>query len=489
MRFSDNYEKIFAPRSVQTIKDAAFDIIERIGMRVPDPAICRELTANNRFRLRDGRFTVSKETADSFLNGIIARVKSGQAQNTNKNTNENESVSLNANRYLDGWINNYPHSYCDPETNKIVAFDTDSLVKMTAFCNRVCRKYSFSPNVPGYPSDVPPSCQALSRFVIGSKYLDGGTYPEPMCRYSAKYLFEMCGITGRQMTSLPVYLSTPLTFGDESFYAASENKRRLKSVYVCSMPSFGASTPLSVSGGIALILAETLLAAVIVDCLTGLETYIGVSLFPFDFKDLNLVFGAPETLMLQFICHSFNNALFGRTGSPGGLEIHTHSIRPDPQAAAEKALLMAAGYMKHNSFESVTFRGMGTLGMDEIFSPAQLFIDAELLSYMRRFDAGYETDPIPDNFIDEIRGGISAGFIPSERTAGKYRDYMYHSDLFTRAKSGTQISGIHGVQGGLEERAAKRARAELSRPPEMVLEPAAASALDKLLADAVRKAL
>ena len=448
-------------------------------MRVTDETIRSELLGKG-FSLVNGRLTVSRETAGSFLNSMIEREKNSRDETKNK------PEPQQSRRVLDGWINNYPHSFYDPETGAIISYNTDSLVKMTAFCNRVGKQYGFSVNVPGYPKDVPPACEGIARFVIGNKFLDGGTYPEPMCRHSAKYLFEMCDILGQKMTSLPVYLSTPLTIGDESFLTVLEYRDRLDSVSIGSMPSFGANTPLSISGGIALVLAEGLLGAIIVNSLTGLKTHIGVSLLPFDFKETNLVFGTPEFLMLHSLCHDFNNALFGRSGNMGSVEIHTQAIHPDGQAAAEKAIAMTAGYMMHEEGESITFRGMGTLGMDEVFSPAQLLVDAELLNYIRRFDSGYEIEKIPDDFLDEIREGIDKSFIPSERTAGRYRDFMYHSGLFTRASFGSQRRYNFT---GLAKKAADTARAELARKPEMVLESETAARLDKLLAEAVKGAL
>jgi len=468
----------FTPETLEMIKNAAFDIIGKIGMRATDKTLCRTLLGNG-FSLRDGRLTYPEAEAASFLAALIAREES------KRDEKNDDGKPPEGRRVLDGWINNYPHSFCDPETGKIMPYTMDSLTEMTAFCNRVCKKYNFTPNVPGCPKDVPPACEAVARFVVGSKYLDGGTYPEPMCRHSTKYLFEMCDVLGRRMSSLPVYLSTPLTIGDESFFNVLEYQNRLESVHIGSMPSFGASTPLSVSGGIALILAEVLMGAIIVNRLTGLETHIGVSLLPFDFKDVNLVFGTPEMPLLHSICNGFNNALFNRAGNGGGVEIHTHALRPDSQAAAEKAMAMTVGYMTHVEWEPISFRGMGALAMDEVFSPAQLLVDAELLNYIRRLDAGYEVDRIPNDFLDEIRDGIEYGFISSQRTASRHRQLMYHSDLFTRANFGKQMQA--GFPG-LETRAAAAAMSELAREPEMALAPDAARALDRLLEESVKNA-
>ena len=533
MRFCDDYAGLFGDGIMEEIKRAAYEIIEGIGMRVPDAAL-REKLIKAGFVPAGGRVAVSRGEAEAFLGGMIARerereraqerereqMRAQESENTQTDAAGNDGGTAAAGRpkgYLDGWINNYPHSYVDPVSGEIIRYDKESLIKMTAFCNRIGNKSGFTPNVPGCPADVPPSCKSVAGFVIGSKYIEGGVYPEPMCRHSAKYLFEMCGALGIKISSLPVYLPTPLTFGDESLLVALENSGRLERIGVYSMPSFGANTPLSITGALALVLAETLLGAIIVGRLTGLETVINPSLFAFDFKDLNQAFGTPETLTLQFICNSFNNKLFGRGASEGwsGVEIHTHTIRPGVQAAAEKAIAMAAGYMKAGAARSVTFRGMGILGMDELFSPAQLIVDAELLNYVKRLDAGYEISHVPEDFADEVRDCIDKGFISSERTAARYREYMRHSDLFTRANMKMQMqsgaraaektagakiaSGVKTASGakiiastkiiaGAEEAAAAIAAAELRRPAEMVLDTATAATLDKLLIKAIENA-
>jgi len=478
MKYIPECNETFSTEKMTMIKNSAFGIIENIGMRVTDINVRSKLLGNG-FAQKMERITYPSDKAAIFLDEMIAKENKHRYQ-------KKETINLSENkRIIDGWINNYPHSYYDPSTDNIVPYTMKSLADMTAFCDRVCQKYNLTPNVPGYPSDVPSSCEALARFVVGSKYLKNGTYPEPMSRYSTKYLFEMCDILGKQMNSLPVYLSTPLTIGDESFYIVLENQSRLQSVSIGTMPSFGANTPLSISGSIALNLAEALLGAIIVNNLTGLDVHFGVNLLPFDFASTNQTFGTPEMLLLTSACQRFNNALFGRSGNGGNIEIHTHSIHPDSQAAAEKAMSMAAGYMRHEAWESIIFRGMGTLAMDEVFSPVQLLVDAELVNYIRRFETGYEIDDIQANFLDEIRDGIEYGFVSSERTANNFKELMYHSGVFSRSNLGKQMQDNNLT---LEKRLLTVVKTEMNLDTEMLLEPTSAAALDCLLERAIKNA-
>jgi len=473
MRFAKDYNDLFPPRLIEKIKETAFNIIERVGVRMTDGSV-RDRLAGDGIKAVNGRVTIPAALAEAYLNSMIV---SSAGRRRHRYAEDEDRV--------DGWINTYCHSYLDPVSGKIFPYDRESLTKMTYFSDGVAKRNNFNPDVPGYPSDIPAPCQSIARFVVGNEYLERGSGPDPMCRYSAKYLFEMCGIVDKKISGLPVYLSTPLTIGDESFYVVLENANRLEYASIYSMPSFGANTPLSISGAYSLVLAEQLAGAFIVNRLTGLKTYIGVGLLPFDFKDLNQVFGTPEKVMLGFVNQAFNNALFGGDGFGGGAEIHTHSIHPDAQSAAEKAFSIAAGYMKSDPYGDIRLAGMGTLGMDEVFSPAQLLIDAEIMNYVRRLDRGYDIDEIPDDFLDEIIDGIDAGFIPSERTVARHREYIYHSDLFTRANFSKQISSWALPA---EKRAAERAAAELTRKPERFLETKKAEALDKLLEEAIRNA-
>jgi len=468
-------DNTFTPQSIDAIKASAFGILERVGMRVAEPSLSSKLDGDG-FRTVDGRIRISPTHAAEFLARLITEAQAQAAPAT-------------CPRRLDVWVNNYPHSYRCPATNTLVPYDCASLVRMTSFVNRLARRHSFTPSEPGFPRDVPHSCAAVARYVIGSKYLDSGTTPEPMCRHSARHLFAMADALGKPIRGLPLYVATPLTIGDESFRVMMENARRIDAVWVGSMPSFGASTPLSVSGALALNLAETLGAAMIAQRLTGLQAHIWLSLYPFDFKDLNLAFGTPETLMLNLVCRDFTDALFGTTSHGGGVEIHSNSIFPDAQTAAEKALAMTAAYMKMRTGTSafqIIFRGMGTIGMDEIFSPAQFILDIELLNYMRRLDTPYEIDALPDSFIDEIRDGVlGSGFTGSDRTARDHRRMMYHSPLFTRANPRTQLRDNTPTA---ETRAAALALDELRHPPELVLDPQLAATLDRMLADAINTA-
>jgi trimethylamine:corrinoid methyltransferase-like protein len=200
------------------------------------------------------------------------------------------------------------------------------------------------------------------------------------------------------------------------------------------MPSFGVTTPFSVPKAFALTLAETLGGAVLVNEITGLEADFAVNLEPFDFKYMTQAFGSPEKMIIEQLTREFNEQLFNVKPDQYDVEIHTMAIIPGVQAIAEKSLTMMNGYHQSRmAGVDCNFRGLGTLAMDEVFSPVQLVLDLELSANIERLYKNYNfSENIEIEDIENIFDGIQNGFLASEGTSLHFRDWYYNSRVFHR---------------------------------------------------------
>jgi trimethylamine:corrinoid methyltransferase-like protein len=372
--------------------------------------------------------------------------------------------------------------YIDPESDDILRYTTASLTKMTRMVNRFCDGEGITPACPGYPSDLPPALETLARYKILIENCSSGVEEDPATYLSAKYMFDMAEVIGRKLDWLPVYMSSPLTFGGENVKTVMEFHKRLDGVSVSSMPSFGASTPLSISGAFATVLAENLGGAILINALTDIPARFGVQIFPFDFHSLNISFGSPEYFIYELLTNEFNARLRNGRFKASSANMHTWAKRPGAQASFEKGSLMTAGAM----LGATNFSGLGALSLDEIFSPAQLLLDVEMMKHVGKMANGVDVDPMPADLIGIVGRGVRDGFLGSDLTLDHYKDYMWHSEYFDRGSLSKWRAS--GEKDAVSE-ARSGARAMMGREPMFSREPGELREIGKIFAKALDEAV
>ncbi|MGN0762282.1 MAG: trimethylamine methyltransferase family protein, partial [Aristaeellaceae bacterium] len=205
---------------------------------------------------------------------------------------------------------------------------------------------------------------------------------------------------------------------------------RIERIKVTSMPALGCNAPLDIESALCLGLAESMGGAVVMERLTGLPCDFLVQLHPFDFWAVNFVYGTPETQLLSEAAVDFNAALKGVPVSIRRANIHVMAKLPGVQAAAEKSAMITAGVRNG----AVRFSGLGTLSLDEIYSPLQLVLDMEMLEQAGRLRDGWPCEEPRDaeEMLERIREGMDAGYMSSDLTLDCLADCVWHSRLFTR---------------------------------------------------------
>jgi len=187
-----------------------------------------------------------------------------------------------------------------------------------------------------------------------------------------------------------------------------------------------------------------------------------------------MVLGSPEDFLLQLGLAEVNAYFHGTRWSPAAASVHTNAKLPGPQACSEKASLMTAGAL----LGARSFGAIGTLSLDEVFSPEQLLYDLEIKEHVQRLVEGIDGECDPERCLrDVIEGLEQKSFVGIESTLAGYRAFYWHPKLFER-----QFLGAWEKEGArtIRERTRTRVR-ELLKQYEYELEPELRRELDKLL--------
>jgi len=151
---------------------------------------------------------------------------------------------------------------------------------------------------------------------------------------------------------------------------------------------------------------------------------LSVNLYPFDMRHGVFVYGTPANLVLTMLEREINRYL--------GTEINakTFSVmaqRPGPQSCALKAVgtgLMAAQGRR-------LFSSLGSLSLDEVYSPVQMIFDREILGYVRRCVEMLAV-VLDERLLltDELAGSAADSFLEADSTLEHFRDLQWDSAIF-----------------------------------------------------------
>jgi trimethylamine:corrinoid methyltransferase-like protein len=242
------------------------------------------------------------------------------------------------------------------------------------------------------------------------------------------YIMDRADILGQPIPGLPVYVFSPLKLAGESLTAVMAYESRLESVGVSSMPAAGSTAPVRPSEALALAAAEVIGSAMILRHCIKVQVHWGIGVHPFDMRDMAMSFGSPEALLFEMASSEVNAYFHGRPWSPAVGNIHTLAKLPGPQAAAEKATIMALGAL----WGVTEFHCAGALSLDEVFSAIQLMADIEIKDHVQRLMRGLETGCDAEAVVADVKEGLEGGFMGTERTLDLYRDLYWHPHLFER---------------------------------------------------------
>jgi trimethylamine:corrinoid methyltransferase-like protein len=293
---------------------------------------------------------------------------------------------------------------------------------------------------------------------------------------------EMGEVLGHPLRSLPIYIFSPLTLGGESLRCVMELKDKLYSVSVGNMPSMGCTAPINVGDAYALSAAESIGATILLREILDVHVGWGIGLHPADLRTLMMVFGSPESLLIQLATSEVNAFFYGTKWYPAAGNVYTNATFPGAQACAERASVMTTGAL----LGARGFGAVGSLSLDDAFSAEQLIYDLEIRDHVQRLVRGLDGDCDPERCLKDVIDGIQQkSFVATDVTLSTYRQFYWHPRLFNR-------QSLASWQGRGEKTDRQRAHAmirELLGQHEYELEPELRSELDRILARAKAKLL
>ena len=448
-------EAMVSPDEAARIHELAKRILAEIGMEVRDAAALERLRGAG-FRTRGDRVCFEPRVVDAHVDEqrrrIAAHVSAPRRRAASAlNHDDDGRLTLSISSY-----SMYVH---DLDSDRVVPYTTERLIEMCKLVDTFADDGVFGAP-PGIPMDEPPDLHPIAQYRIAALYARQGASPvDPTSAKTVHYLLDMAEVMGRPIRSLPVYIPTPLRFGGESLEVVLACAHRLERISISSMPATGGTAPLQPFGALALAAAEVIGGAIIVHLLTGKPTTFGASIYPFDLRTGAMVFGSPENLLYQMMCADFNR-FYGWEdhGAPGNT--HVMSKLPDCQSAADKAAIMAVGAF----LGARHFGAVGTLSLDEIFSPTQLVLDCEIRDWVQRAIQGmWLGEEAVDDWLGELRAGLDRGFMGLDSTLDYYRPqesgsarHVWYPRLFERGAVGGWLSAG-------QPHLAERLRAEVRR--------------------------
>lgn len=398
-----------SPKRAEKIIQSAGIILEKTGIKVSRKEYLEKLKVQEGISVKGDRAYISLKIYEDFLT----------SQKLDKT-----SLWKHGSR-LHGEASLYTYRYRDPMDGKIKEYTMESLAQIARFVEKARKFYPLNPVIPGYPSDVPASLSSLARYLLAAENCSGSWPAAPDSPLAAEYMFEMTGVMGQKMVHLPVYMVSPLTLGGDSLDIVVNNSSRLESFYTFSMPNMGVTTPMNISMGLAVVLAEVAGGAILVEKLTGLRGEIRPNLLPFDFKYFNIAFGSPEKFLYEQASVELLAYIKDEEPDYSSANIHTWGKAPDGRTGLEKGMMIMAGALAG----ARRFYCIGTQSLDEVFDPLQMLQDLEGIVFAQRILDGLDADEVEDTLLEEMEEGITAGFVSSDRSLDDYATYLASPDF------------------------------------------------------------
>ena len=234
----------------------------------------------------------------------------------------------------------------------------------------------------GLPTDVPRALAPLEQYLVAAEFSpEGGKTNDVMDAFTAGVIRDMDQVYGRGF-GRTVWSPSPLILGGPELDMLWHFREEVESVYVGSMPTMGGTAPGDPIGCFTVSVAETLGGAVILqELLPKCWIEIGPHPEPADLATGAMMFGTPEWELLDMM-HRDVHGYYGRHSNHK--LIHTTAPLPGPQAAADHAGSMMLGM----AYGYTSFSPAGMLSLDEVYSPAMLVMDAEIMAHTQRVGRG-----------------------------------------------------------------------------------------------------
>ena len=400
---------------VDRVWAGAVKVLGEIGLEIANDDLAKALTG--KLPLKDGRILIPADVAEHYADEIRARF----------------GGPLETSPVAKPVLHNLPLNpyWLDPADGRIKPNDTETVIRNSKLLCQLTDEGKVCGSVAGVPSDVPAEMQFLMIYYLACVYgPHPGSWSLMHTRRAMEYIFEIADVMGLPRSVYAESIS-PLKFTGQSVDLALEAGQQGVGVGIDPMPVLGVSAPADWHMAWSQSVAEN------IGCYAlfreyGLENVQApsVRLFLSNPSACTPYFSAPQHIVALLMRRKVRE-FFG-LATVGAELMLVASKAPDPQAAMEKM----AGCMLGKVFGFGHIEGAGGLWMDEVFSPQQLIIDAEIGRFVGSVDVDV-ADPAGD-IVSVIESGLEAGsFLEADLTLDRFGEFAWSPDLFDLASRGS----------------------------------------------------
>jgi trimethylamine--corrinoid protein Co-methyltransferase len=417
--------KILSEEAVNKISDASFDILENIGVRVPNSKVWNSLKEfgavvdENKQVVKIPSEVTAKAIGSAGKKHILygrdreKKVEFGYGMfNFNSTAGQYQLVDQRNVKRV------------DPDIN-----DLRKAVKISDYLHNVDMVGAMV-----MPLDIDPDLRDIHTFF---ELINGTTKPFIgfiLNGRSAKPIIEMmkivCG-SSENLKKFPPYEAfvepiSPLSFRPDGIDILIEFAKEDLPVCFGPMVQTGATGPINLAGTIAQENAEILSGIVITQALKpGLQVTYGGIPHVMDMQTSMISFGSPEQGLMAAaitqLAKSYGFPVYNNTGM-------TDSKIPDAQSGIEKAATLMLGIMSGGDI----FGHLGISGADNGASFTQLIIDDEMAGYTRRIMRSFEVNADTISLDDIKEAGIGGNYFMNDKTLKDFKKEIWYPDLFDR---------------------------------------------------------
>lgn len=420
---------VLSEGALERMHGAAVAMLERTGLRIDNAEIRAAISQRRGFTLRDGRVRIAPERVAAWRASRPAPV--GPVVLPPPGTQPKRIFS----------VGNRPSFVVDRDLATVRPMTRRDVIdgaKLIA----VLSDRGVVGTTPGVPSDAPLALQGIEQFVIAACYAPaGGATSQIADLRTAEYVRRMNAVYGRKF-GCQAHCPSPLILGGPELDILWHYRDRLDYAGVGSMPIMGVTGPCDPVGVFTLAIAECIGgAAVLHELLPGVPVTASPHPEPADMRTGCIVFGSPEWEVLDLMHRDVyrfygreHNAKLMLTGAP----------LPGPQAAVEHAVSATTGMLAG----CIQFGSLGQLSLDEVFSPAMLLLDLDIVQHAARVAAG----------------AVDGEGLDLEELAGVVDEVVTHGELF--AEHATTVSNMRRqyAQPAVFTRCARAGWEALGRP-------------------------
>jgi len=415
---------------IEKLEDSALEILSKYGMSVHHEKAMEKLAGFKGVKIKNGRACLDRNLVKDYIEFYKKDKDSIDLWSGIENL-EAESMMR-----LDGRTHTYPFKpvlypsgHCshilDPGSQKIRPLLTQDVIDCTKLLDNIASDNYVKVSAPGNPKDVPTLLQPVLRYKISCEYSRHGGFWAPCNEIRpAEYIFEMSKVMGKYFIPSMCVIS-PLKMGGSDFNTIMHFIGKKLPLQVGTWSMLGATVPISVPKACAQILAEGFGAYTILKLLSS-DSVVGfkIRMFGFDMKEASINYGTPESILLDIICADLNR----HYGNAAVFQINTMAKEVGVQSGAEKLSSSLFGILSGVS----ALADIGSLCLDELFSPEQAIYDLEILDNAMRLAEGLDFEDFnTSSFITEL--SETKTFLQSEETIINFRKAYWLSKIFSRS--------------------------------------------------------